>query len=144
MTLATRIGVLDQGRLVQVGPPREIYENPLTSTVAARLGTPRINLVPRDVLGDRPAPPGATLLGLRAEHVQVQAGGSADAKGLDARVQRIEILSDQRLVHLRLDGSGHELISVAPVAASLAGGDAVRLIWRQAMWFDAQGHRLPG
>ena len=28
MTLATRIGVIDQGRLVQVGTPREIYEEP--------------------------------------------------------------------------------------------------------------------
>src|SRR3954447_7033163 len=28
MTMATRIGVMDRGRLVQVGTPREIYENP--------------------------------------------------------------------------------------------------------------------
>ena len=44
LTLATRIGVLDHGRLAQVGSPREIYEDPQTSAVAARLGSPRINL----------------------------------------------------------------------------------------------------
>ena len=50
MTLATRIGVLDHGRLVQVGSPRDIYENPQSATVAARLGSPRINLLPRAAL----------------------------------------------------------------------------------------------
>ena len=59
LTLATRIGVLDHGHLAQVGSPREIYENPQTSAVAARLGSPRINLVPRAALGAWPAPTGA-------------------------------------------------------------------------------------
>ena len=36
----TRIGVMDRGRLVQVGTPREIYENPLDVYVATRLGSP--------------------------------------------------------------------------------------------------------
>src|SRR4051795_1679522 len=40
MTLASRIGVIDQGRLVQIGTPREIYENPLNAYVATRLGSP--------------------------------------------------------------------------------------------------------
>ena len=38
MTLATRIGVLERGRLVQVGTPREIYEDPVSMYVATRLG----------------------------------------------------------------------------------------------------------
>jgi multiple sugar transport system ATP-binding protein len=45
MTMATHVGVLDEGRLVQFGSPREIYENPVSSYVAARLGLPRINLL---------------------------------------------------------------------------------------------------
>ena len=56
LTLATRIGVLDHGQLAQVGSPREIYEDPQTSAVAARLGSPRINLSPRAALGAWPAP----------------------------------------------------------------------------------------
>src|SRR6202163_677246 len=47
MTLATRIGVIEHGRLVQLASPREIYENPTNLYVAARLGQPGINLVPR-------------------------------------------------------------------------------------------------
>ena len=53
MTMADRIGVLDQGRLVQVGTPREIYEDPADIYVATRLGSRRINLLPRGLLPDR-------------------------------------------------------------------------------------------
>ena len=59
MTMASHVGVLDNGRLVQFGTPREIYENPTTAYVAARLGQPRINLLPVGFMGDE-APPGAT------------------------------------------------------------------------------------
>src|SRR5207237_8328853 len=38
MTMATHIGVLDQGRLVQIGSPRAIYADPIKSYVATRLG----------------------------------------------------------------------------------------------------------
>jgi multiple sugar transport system ATP-binding protein len=37
MTMATRIGVLDQGGLVQIGTPRDVYENPVSLYVAARV-----------------------------------------------------------------------------------------------------------
>src|SRR2546430_17576990 len=40
MTMADRIGVMREGRLVQVGTPREIYERPDNAYVASRLGTP--------------------------------------------------------------------------------------------------------
>src|SRR4030088_982574 len=46
MTMATTIGVLDQGRLVQIGNPRAIYADPINTYVATRLGSPAINLVP--------------------------------------------------------------------------------------------------
>ena len=46
MTMASRIGVIEAGRLLQIGTPREIYENPINAHVAARLGQPAINLLP--------------------------------------------------------------------------------------------------
>ncbi len=39
MTLATRIGVMKDGRIVQVGAPREIYETPNSRFVADFIGT---------------------------------------------------------------------------------------------------------
>ena len=38
MTMATRIGVLNEGELLQLGSPREVYEQPNSVYVAARLG----------------------------------------------------------------------------------------------------------
>ena len=56
MTMATHVGVLDHGRLVQFGTPREIYENPVSLYVASRLGLPRINVLPAGLFGGaRPA-----------------------------------------------------------------------------------------
>ena len=53
MTMASRIGILDRGRLVQFGTPREIYERPANVYVSERLGQPAINLLPCDALGRR-------------------------------------------------------------------------------------------
>ena len=45
MTLATRIVVLNQGRIEQVGTPLEIYRRPTTRFVAAFIGSPAMNFV---------------------------------------------------------------------------------------------------
>ena len=56
MTMATRIGVLDHGRLVQIGTPREIYESPRNTYVATRLGMPSINLLPAKAFAGQAMP----------------------------------------------------------------------------------------
>jgi multiple sugar transport system ATP-binding protein len=142
LTLATRIGVLDHGRLVQVGSPRDIYENPQSATVAARLGSPRINLLPRAALGEWPAPAGAATLGVRAEHLQLHANGAAPSPSLRVQVHRIEILSDQRLVHLTWAGGRHSAVSAAFNDAGLEPGAMVSVELRRALWFDAEGRRV--
>ncbi|MEL7133866.1 MAG: ABC transporter ATP-binding protein, partial [Pseudomonadota bacterium] len=76
MTMATHVGVLDEGRLVQFGTPRDIYENPRTAYVAARLGQPRINLLPVGLLGEE-APAGADQVGLRPENIRHGSGRDA-------------------------------------------------------------------
>ena len=72
MTLAARIGVIDQGRLVQVGTPRQIYEEPVNAYVATRLGSPGINLLPRALFPDTAAPPAASVIGARTEHIRIR------------------------------------------------------------------------
>jgi multiple sugar transport system ATP-binding protein len=149
MTLATRIGVLQHGQLVQVGTPQQIYENPVSSHVAARLGSPRINLLPRGALPGLAAPDRAVTVGIRAEHLRLhhhgQAGDAASASSrgqADARVRRVERLSDQHLVHVGLDHDGTELITSAPAGSHYEHDDAVRVEMLQPMWFDAEGQRI--
>ena len=45
-TLADKIGVLKEGKIVQIGTPEEIYENPNSIYVSQRLGSPKINILP--------------------------------------------------------------------------------------------------
>jgi multiple sugar transport system ATP-binding protein len=110
--------------------------------VAARLGSPRINLMPRAALGQWPAPAGAASLGVRAEHLLVHAADQAVGPTLAAQVRRIEILSDQRLVHLALAEGGHEVVSAAFSEAGLEPGAQVRVQMRRVLWFDAEGQRV--
>lgn len=46
LTMADRIAVLQDGRIIQVGTPFDIYDRPATTFVARLVGTPRINLLP--------------------------------------------------------------------------------------------------
>ena len=52
MTLASRIGVMDQGRIVQVGTPKEIYEFPISQFVAEFIGS--VNLFEGRLIADEP------------------------------------------------------------------------------------------
>lgn len=45
LALGHRIGVLDRGEMIQVGPPVEVYTRPVNEFVAKHLGQPEINLV---------------------------------------------------------------------------------------------------
>ena len=138
MTLANRIGVLDHGRLVQLGTPQQIYENPASSTVAARLGSPRINLLPRAALPAFASPERTATIGVRAEHLRLLPNGGH----APAHVKRIERLSDLHLVHVGLDDSAHELITSAPPESHFEPGQAVSVELQQALWFDAAGQRI--
>jgi multiple sugar transport system ATP-binding protein len=46
MTMSTRMCIMDRGRLVQVGKPLDVYQNPASAFVARFLGNPPMNLVP--------------------------------------------------------------------------------------------------
>ena len=131
MTMASHVGVLDQGRLVQFGTPRDIYENPISTYVASRLGQPRINLLPADAFGA--AKPGAAQIGLRPEHVHM-------GEGQPATVRRVEHLGDQTRLHLTM--GPHEIITLADPHTTLAPGDAVAIRPETPLWFDASGNRI--
>src|SRR5437762_40156 len=67
MTMASRIGVIEGGALLQIGTPREIYENPINAHVVASLGLPVINLLPAKLIVG--APHAAASIGARSDHM---------------------------------------------------------------------------
>ena len=132
MTMATHVGVLDEGCLVQFGTPREIYENPCSEYVAARLGQPRINLLPADLLVEQP-PAKAVTVGLRPENIRTGAGHTAT-------VVRTEHLGDQTRLHMTL--AGHDIVTLTDPQTALSAGDTIQIAAHKPVFFDAQGARI--
>jgi multiple sugar transport system ATP-binding protein len=99
MTLGHRVAVLHEGRLQQCAAPRELYERPANTFVAAFIGSPAMNLctVPLGANGavsfagssipvpaDAPRTSSTIVLGLRPESLELS------AEGLAARVEVVE------------------------------------------------------
>ncbi len=131
MTMATHVGVLDQGRLVQFGTPREIYDNPVNLYVATRLGQPRINVLPATAFSH--APMNATQIGLRPEHIAI-------GEGQPATIRRVEHLGDQTRLHL--DMGPHSLITLTAPHTRLQPGETLNIHPQDPLWFDASGARV--
>ena len=65
MTMANRIAIMDRGRIVQVGTPDEIYEQPASRFAAAFVGS--VNLVAGTIEEDKP------------DYITIRAAGLPDA-----------------------------------------------------------------
>ena len=48
--MSTRVAVMDQGRALQIDPPRVIFRRPADKTVATFIGTPAMNIIPARVV----------------------------------------------------------------------------------------------
>ncbi len=125
MTLADRVVVLREGRVRQIGPPREVYARPVDVFVASFFGTPPINLLENDTVGVRP------------EHVTIDRSPSEHP----GSVVLIEPLAGEMWV--TIDHQGKELTGRGD--PSLALGDAAFAHWDapSIVRFDASGTARP-
>ena len=135
--MANRIGVLDKGRLVQVGSPRQIYTEPANIYVATRLGQPAINLFPAGLIPSPATPAGARTVGARTEHLRIAKAMNGEAIG---RVDWIEHLGDQN--HLHVSIGGQKLVTLVDPEFGLENGDKVALDLVSPLYFDASGNRV--
>ena len=132
MTMATHIGVLEEGRLIQFGTPREVYDNPASVSVAARLGQPRINILDASIFPGSPQT--AKLIGFRPE--QLLLGND----GLETVVKRVERLGDQTRLHLSLGDNG--IVTVTDPHTDLKAGCLISVKPKNPFFFDADGKRI--
>ena len=135
MTMASRIGILDHGRLVQLGTPQEIYEHPVSTYVATRLGTPGINLLPLGALPAEGAPRAAVTIGARTEHIVV-----TPATDGPAEVLMVEHLGSEN--HLHLQCNGQRLVTLAPPTQHWHPGNRATLALHRPLFFDGAGRRV--
>ena len=149
MTLADRIVVMDGGAIQQVGSPMELYERPANRFVAGFIGSPTMNMAagtqePDGLrLGDGtlwPAPPGATTLGIRPEHLSLAATG---IPGVAAEIQVIERLGSDTNLFCEAPGVG-PLLARAHGNVDLAPGASITLSPEPSRLhpFDAEGRRV--
>lgn len=137
MTMASRIGVIREGALIQVGTPREIYESPNDIYVATRLGSPQINLIDAQLLPEAPVPSGTKTIGVRTEHLEI---AKPNDIGLIGKVRRVEHLGDQNHVHIEYKRKG--LVTLADPHRPLAADQVVGLTLVDPLYFDAAGRRI--
>ena len=137
--MADRIGILREGRLIQIGTPREIYTAPVSAYVATRLGQPAINLLPRGLLPDAGLGDAVKTIGARTEHLSIEKAANGHAEGA---VDWIEHLGDQNHLHVRI--GERKLITLVPPDTPLAAGDKVMIRYNNPLCFDANGDRVGG
>lgn len=122
MTMADRIVLLKDGRIMQQGTPNELYDHPANEFVASFLGTPQINLFTCDVKQENgnllldagsfrlyaPQEVKASLenyvgkkinLGIRPSDFELAKEG---VNGIHGRVESVEPLGDAYLIYIRV------------------------------------------
>ena len=124
MTMGSRVAVLNEGRLQQVGTPQEVYDRPATAFVAQFIGTPPMNLLPPGMLGTDDVQ-----VGIRPEHLRLVPGGQ-----LHATVRQVEHLGHEMLLIGRRRPARTVVARLDPSAFVPEVGDPVA--------FDAEPGRL--
>jgi multiple sugar transport system ATP-binding protein len=148
MTMGDRIAVMNFGVLQQVGPPQELYQNPINKFVAGFIGSPAMNFMnvtPKadggtlKLVGDGmelPVPEslrsavgdGAAELtaGIRPEHFEIMNGAArGDGATVRATCDVVEFLGNEELLHVRV--GGHDLVAVVDAEHRVRPGDVVEL-----------------
>jgi ABC-type sugar transport system ATPase subunit len=141
MTMATRIAIMTEGRLQQVGPPQAVYERPHNLFVARFIGSPPMNTIPGTFVvdsgeafvdigvgrfplsavgGEAVVDRTKVIVGVRPEHLQVGPGP------VEAKVLAVEWLGHER--HIVCDVAGEKVTIREPSGAEARiEGSEVRL-----------------
>ncbi|MCB9992194.1 MAG: polyamine ABC transporter ATP-binding protein [Hyphomicrobiaceae bacterium] len=157
MSLATRIGVMDLGAIVQIGEPREIYEYPNSRFVAGFIGN--VNMFEGVVTVDQPdhvrirskqvggdifvphgvscAPDQTLWYALRPEKLRVgRDKPEGDANFAHGTVDEIVYLGDLSLYHIVLD-SGQRIQATKP---NIERTDEENITWDEKVYVSWDGH----
>jgi multiple sugar transport system ATP-binding protein len=143
MTMGDRIAVMRDGLLQQIGSPQELYDHPVNIFVAGFIGSPSMNFatatadgkdlvlggVKLELTGQQARaadsrPDGANvLIGFRPEHIELANGQSAEAVRFPAKVDVVEYLGNEELIHAQTEGN--EIVALLPSDKKVVVGDTV-------------------
>ena len=108
MTLADRVVVMNNGKIQQIGSPKEIYNRPFNTFVASFIGSPPMNLIPISIRNKTSISQdlkfskinikdGKYTLGFRAEDASIEKTGN-----FTGPIYSIELLGDSTIVTLKI------------------------------------------
>jgi multiple sugar transport system ATP-binding protein len=152
LTMADRIAVLNNGRIIQVGTPEDIYDRPISTFVAQLVGSPRINLYnarreddtisisDSDVCLSNPNGaklPVEFLLGIRPENVKPDPDGKFTGQLILAEPLGVETI-------LHIQSGQRTLLSLVPGITSFHLGDVMKfnIANEHIHYFGLNGDRL--
>jgi multiple sugar transport system ATP-binding protein len=161
MTMGSRICIINEGQLVQIGPPMEVYRRPANTFVAGFLGSPPMNLLPANLErgaqdrlslrigrqtievpqawdGRGEVPSGKVVFGIRPEDLflQVRTQGTGSFAELELEVSGIEALGAETVIIFNLPGLDQTIFVKADRFARAGRGDRLRV------WADLSAARL--
>lgn len=172
LLLGDRVAVLDGGRLLQVGAPREVYDRPVDRTVAVFIGSPPINILPceivregdrtrlhpiaaeraigweiPDAIGPKPWPEsGRVEIGLRPESIapRREGDGHPEVPVVEAQVRQLEFSGPDVLATLAL--GPHRLVARFPSGTPIRERETIPIAidLRRASWFEPETGRALG
>jgi multiple sugar transport system ATP-binding protein len=164
MALGDRLAVMERGRVVQEGTPRDVYDRPATRFVAGFIGSPPMNFLPCVVARDddcvkiqvvgcdvswtvsatadwitpvRDRVPGRFDLGLRPEHLALSSDSDPSRPLAPAEVRRLEPLGHETIATLAL--GPHPLKLRLPPCPGVRVGDRVTVAVdpKRSVWFES-------
>jgi multiple sugar transport system ATP-binding protein len=146
MTMGTRIAVMNEGRLQQVGTPQELYDRPINRFVAGFIGSPSMNFATVEVSGsggsvalkgsditvpvpsqfkDSVGESGRQLIvGFRPEHLVLGPVAGATAT-VNAKAEVVEYLGNEELIHA--SGAGRDIVALVDSSYRVRPGDMLEL-----------------
>jgi len=137
MSICDKIAIMNNGKIVQIDQPKDMYKSPVDKFVAGFLGNPPISFVDRSTL---PLELGKNTIevGIRPEHFGPQFG-----TGLQGKVHFVEAQGREELVEVALP-SGEIVRSVQPSNAGFYKG--MDIDWgfdeNHLLFFDRAGTRI--
>jgi multiple sugar transport system ATP-binding protein len=142
MTMGTRIAVMSEGLLQQVGTPQTLYDQPANRFVAGFIGSPSMNFTEATVDGEKlngsgdwsiPVPGRyraglsngqKVVVGFRPEHVELSdiAGESGSFQG---HADVVEYLGNEELLHVT--AANQDVVAIVDSEHRVKPGDVIKL-----------------
>ena len=158
LTMSTRMAVMMEGNILQLGSPDEIYHNPQDRRVAEFIGSPKMNMLDGEADGNgnvvvhgvplrRRIAPGsrAIKIGIRPEHLRIVTDGSPNAVW-PFTLSHKENLGSDFYLHGQMNGVGTRVVARAtPAEASsipIGGQTLLAATEGAAMAFGADHRRM--